>query len=85
MEFKDRQGQYNNRMAGKVLIESDWNLKESAKGMVLKSKDVLIESDWNLKMTQVNRIRVIDAVLIESDWNLKVFRRPHNLCRPLQY
>ena len=32
-----------------VLIESDWNLKDTADGTYTGWYNVLIESDWNLK------------------------------------
>ena len=37
---------------GKVLIESDWNLKEEGSVRTCQINMVLIESDWNLKFTQ---------------------------------
>ena len=51
----------------KVLIESDWNLKEIVLSTVSLSNNVLIESDWNLKWKAfrmkrtwlgINRIRL---------------------------
>ena len=33
----------------RVLIESDWNLKNAASTIPLRPFHVLIESDWNLK------------------------------------
>ena len=54
-------------MGNVVLIESDWNLKKSAKIMPVWIRDVLIESDWNLKdnkdavfvsIPRINRIRL---------------------------
>ena len=68
-----------------VLIESDWNLKNLSRVRSRLFRIVLIESDWNLKQEQQEPVPVQAEVLIESDWNLKVFRRRHNLCRPLQY
>ena len=50
-----------------VLIESDWNLKDTAKPNKWRLLSVLIESDWNLKYynlfsfkkdTCINRIRL---------------------------
>ena len=50
-----------------VLIESDWNLKQSSTDLGA----VLIESDWNLKKNLLPRNNGRQLVLIESDWNLK--------------
>ena len=33
----------------KVLIESDWNLKDEDVDRMMDIESVLIESDWNLK------------------------------------
>ena len=38
--------------AERVLIESDWNLKENASACRMVLAAVLIESDWNLKGVQ---------------------------------
>ena len=48
MEFKDRRTLDLN-YALKVLIESDWNLKEAYAMTPPVEEAVLIESDWNLK------------------------------------
>ena len=55
-----------------VLIESDWNLKQSSTDLGLTLGAVLIESDWNLKKIMFSISQVSVAVLIESDWNLKL-------------
>ena len=44
-----------------VLIESDWNLKESGSTTCSFAAGVLIESDWNLKYTNFEEKVVIFA------------------------
>ena len=58
-----------------VLIESDWNLKQTETGKILPNLTVLIESDWNLKFDMIVVTVTFNTVLIESDWNLKSFHR----------
>ena len=57
---------------GCVLIESDWNLKEEDRKMILPETPVLIESDWNLKDVIGRNLFRRLGVLIESEWNLKL-------------
>ena len=70
MEFKERYGTINDSWS-RVLIESDWNLKEFFEPSFMRSDAVLIESDWNLKYSSACFAGYGTAVLIESDWNLK--------------
>ena len=55
-----------------VLIESDWNLKNTLEEHTALDTVVLIESDWNLKDTGRTYANCDREVLIESDWNLKL-------------
>ena len=55
----------------RVLIESDWNLKDPRGACAVSAELVLIESDWNLKWEDTKLKTSADTVLIESDWNLK--------------
>ena len=56
-----------------VLIESDWNLKDSYRYQQSDTQFfVLIESDWNLKYDYAGDLPGLFTVLIESDWNLKI-------------
>ena len=70
LEFKDEE---NGRQFFDVivLIESDWNLKQTVNMAIRKKDTVLIESDWNLKLYESNCFCNCEIVLIESDWNLK--------------
>ena len=49
MEFKVVKGKTFSVIGGRVLIESDWNLKDTVQGDGNTLVVVLIESDWNLK------------------------------------
>ena len=72
MEFKVCCLRLTGSTAEVVLIESDWNLKQSSTDLGLTLGAVLIESDWNLKKIMFSISQVSVAVLIESDWNLKL-------------
>ena len=71
MEFKDN-GDKQELYEDVVLIESDWNLKDTAKPNKWRLLSVLIESDWNLKRYALTVLSAARLVLIESDWNLKM-------------
>ena len=57
--------------SARVLIESDWNLKQINEEWANRHMMVLIESDWNLKSLPYLPHLMTEIVLIESDWNLK--------------
>ena len=71
MEFKDHQQINTDTFPIRVLIESDWNLKQYTPEELKAVGEVLIESDWNLKLYQPFQATSNTSVLIESDWNLK--------------
>ena len=48
LEFKEK-GVLHSKNLWRVLIESDWNLKQTWKDVFASRLNVLIESDWNLK------------------------------------
>ena len=48
LEFKDL-SHVAPSLQSRVLIESDWNLKQTRLDIVYNKVSVLIESDWNLK------------------------------------
>ena len=48
LEFKDNIISSNTKIST-VLIESDWNLKDTDIYLLANVECVLIESDWNLK------------------------------------
>ena len=65
-------GRIHRKEGCKVLIESDWNLKNVSRQLSLQYQFVLIESDWNLKYHHSGSQLIPVRVLIESDWNLKI-------------
>ena len=69
LEFKEDHSCFLATKTARVLIESDWNLKDSHSETHPNHRAVLIESDWNLKeavkfkdllpiLTGINRIRL---------------------------
>ena len=54
-----------------VLIETLWNVKNDAVGILKKEIEVLIETLWNVKISFRTILREFDPVLIETLWNVK--------------
>ena len=56
LEFKGHETMLQELALKKVLIESDWNLKEGDIFDSMADELVLIESDWNLKEASIRPI-----------------------------
>ena len=67
-----------------VLIETSWNVKESAFPAILDQTIVLIETSWNVKAGIYSQVRRIQKVLIETSWNVKMQNYQHRI-KPTKY
>ena len=55
----------------RVLIETQWNVKNNLYADASHADPVLIETQWNVKVYDPHLLCLPESVLIETQWNVK--------------